>query len=627
MGSRLARFVGPRSSVCVSDLWRYREGFAGWVHETARAHPAESDRHAAFFRRRLLGALGIAILAPPYLALRGAPALWETIVFLLALAPLVSVVALSRTGDLVAAHALSAVACILASLAIAAGLGGLSGAALIWLALAPMEAIFSRSSTLVARVSAGCAAAVALIVAGVAFGVIPAAVDSAVALNGVYVLAGLASAAATAIGLSAADFTRARSQEMGEARFATLAGALGDPMLRHDRNGSVLYVSRESETHFGLGARDLNGRGLFERIFVQDRPAFLKALSQASNGEAAARAEFRLRIGAASGDHAAYAEPIFRWVEMRCRRLMIGGHGAVEADGACVISILRDISREKRAEQDREAALETADRANASKDRFLANLSHELRTPLNAIIGFSEILANEAIMPDAMARRREYAGIINASGQHLLSVVNAILDMSKIEAGCFEIASEALDVAPLIETCCDMVKLKAEQSGLRLLRDCAPNLPQLVADERACKQILINLLSNAVKFTPGGGEVRVTVRIEGRSLSIEVADTGVGVKQTDLPRLGDAFFQSAATGARNAEGTGLGLSVVRGLVGLHGGAISIASVLGQGTCVKVLLPIEGAGAAGRRSASIDVIPLFSVPSASGASVSRVKKVA
>ena len=600
---------------------------AGWVHETAQACPVKMERHAAFIRSRLVAALAVCVLAPPYLALRDAPALWETLVFLLALAPLASVVLLSRTGNLLAAHALGACACILASLTIACGLGGLSGAALIWLGLAPMEAIFARSARLVAGVSAASLAALGLIVTGVAMGATPAAVDDALALNVAYMAVGLACAGAMALGACAADRSGEQTRELGDARLATLAGALGDPQLRHDRNGLVLDVSRESESLFGLGARDLNGRGLFERIFVQDRPAFLKALSEARNGAATVRVEFRLRIGAASADLHAYADPVFRWVEMRARRLMIEGRSASEADGACVTSILRDISREKRAEQDREEALAIADRANASKDRFLANLSHELRTPLNAIIGFSEILANEAIMPDALARRREYAGIINASGQHLLSVVNAILDMSKIEAGCFAIESEALDVAPLIAACCDMMKLKAEQSGLLLERDCAQGLPQLVADERACKQILINLLSNAVKFTPAGGQVRVVARLEGRSLAIEVVDTGVGVKQSDLPKLGDAFFQSAAAGVRNDEGTGLGLSVVRGLVGLHGGGISIASVLGQGTSVKVLLPLDGGASANKRaSATIEVIPP-SVQTAPVAPIAKVKKVA
>ncbi len=609
------------------DLGGIRYVAAGWVHETARAHPVERGRHEAFIRSRLLAALAIAVLAPPYLALRGAPALWETLVFLLALAPLASVALLSRTGGLVAAHALSAGACILASLAIAVGLGGLSGAALIWLALAPMGAIFARSLRLLVGVSAASLVGFAVILSCVAFGALPGLASDALWLNVVYSATGLLCAASMAFGAREVERTGERKQELGEARFASLADALGDPLLRHDRNGSVLFVSRESEAHFGLGARDLLGRGLFERILVQDRPAFLKALSDANNGSVAARAEFRLRLGAPGGEVAAHAEPVFRWVEMRARRLMIEGRSTVEEDGACVISILRDISREKNAEQDREAALAAADRANASKDRFLANLSHELRTPLNAIIGFSEILANETILPDALARRREYAGIINASGLHLLSVVNAILDMSKIEAGCFDLESEALEVATLVDACCDMVKLKAEQSGLRLERDCAEDLPQLIADERACKQILINLLSNAVKFTPAGGQVRISARLEGRSVALEVADTGVGVKQSDLPRLGDAFFQSGASGASYNEGTGLGLSVVRGLVGLHGGAISIASVLGQGTCVKVLLPIEGGASASKRnSATIQVIPV-SVPAASSAPIAKVKKVA
>ncbi len=600
-----------------------QEVMGAWVNETARFHPADRRRHEAFMGARLLAALAVAALAPPYLALRGAPALWETLVFLLALAPLASVALLSRTGNLVAAHALSATACILAALVIACGLGGLSGAALIWLALAPMEAILARSARFLAMVGAASGAAFALILLGVGSGVIPAEAQGAVFLNGFYVAAALACVAATAFGASLMDARSERSQELGDARFGALAGALGDPLLRHDRHGLVLFVSRESEAHFGLGARDLCGRGLFERIFVQDRPAFLKALSQANNGVASVRVEFRLRVGAASEQ----AEPVFRWVEMRARRLMIEGRVAVEEDGASVISILRDISREKRAEEAREEALAEADRAIASKDRFLANLSHELRTPLNAIIGFSEVLANEAIMPDALERRREYAGIIHASGQHLLSVVNAILDMSKIEAGCFEIESEALEVAPLVASCCDMIKLKAEQSGLRLERDCAADLPQVIADERAFKQILINLLSNAVKFTPAGGQVRVSARIEGRSLSLEVADTGVGVKQADLPRLGDAFFQAGGKAARNGEGTGLGLSVVRGLVGLHGGTISIASVLGQGTCVRVLLPIEGVQRADTRSAaSIDLVSP-SAPMAPHAIPSKVKKVA
>ena len=608
----------------MSILSGIRQEIGAWVHATARAHPAAGLRHEAFMGSRLLAALAVAALAPPYLALRGAPALWETLVLLLALSPMASVVLLSRTANLAAAHALSAAACILAALALACGLGGLSGAALIWLALAPMEAIFARSARFLALVAVASAAALALIIAGVAFGVIPADAHGPLSLNAFYSAAGLVCAAAKAFGASLVEARSERSRELGAARFTTLAGALGDPLLRHDRHGSVLFVSRESETLFGLGARDLCGRGLFERIFVQDRPAFLKALSQANNAAAPVRVEFRLRVGADQGVH---AEPVFRWVEMRSGRLMVGGRVTVEDDGASVISILRDISREKRAEDAREEALAAADRANASKDRFLANLSHELRTPLNAIIGFSEILSNEAIMPDALARRREYAGIIHASGQHLLSVVNAILDMSKIEAGCFEIESEALEVAPLIESCCDMIKLKAEQSGLRLERDCAGDLPQVIADERAFRQILINLLSNAVKFTPAGGEVRVSARLEGRSLSLEVADTGVGVKQADLPRLGDAFFQAGATAARNGEGTGLGLSVVRGLVGLHGGAISIASVVGQGTSVKVLLPVEGALRADKRSsATIDVVSP-SVPMAPVALPAKVKKVA
>ena len=174
---------------------------------------------------------------------------------------------------------------------------------------------------------------------------------------------------------------------------------------------------------------------------------------------------------------------------------------------------------------------------------MLANVSHELRTPLNAIIGFSEILGNPDIAPKDPARQREYADIINASGEHLLGLVNTILDMSKIEAGHFEIEPEPFDLAWLIDFCCDVVKLKAEAKKIALSRACPPRLEDIFADKRACKQILLNLISNALKFTPEGGKVTVTVSADGPFVEIAVADTGIGVTQKDLSRLGDPFFQ------------------------------------------------------------------------------------
>jgi cell cycle sensor histidine kinase DivJ len=218
-------------------------------------------------------------------------------------------------------------------------------------------------------------------------------------------------------------------------------------------------------------------------------------------------------------------------------------------------------------------------------------MSHELRTPLNAIIGFSDMLTNESLVLDE-GRRYEYAKLINESGRHLLSVVNGILDMSKMESGNFQITPEPFAPAQVISSCCDLLALKAKDAGVELATRIASNLPEMVADRRALNQILINLISNAIKFTPRGGQVTVGACSEGQTLAITVTDTGCGIGPEDLPRLGEAFFQARASYDRRHDGTGLGLSIVKGLARLHGGDMNIQSQLGEGTQVTVRLPID-----------------------------------
>ena len=170
---------------------------------------------------------------------------------------------------------------------------------------------------------------------------------------------------------------------------------------------------------------------------------------------------------------------------------------------------MRDVSDRKRQEQALDEARAESERANAAKTRFLATMSHELRTPLNAIIGFSEMLMNEEQMRLDAARRREYAQLINDSGNHLLAVVNGILDMSKMETGDFEITPEPFAPAKVVSNCCDLLALKASDAGLELIVRNAGDLPDIVADKRAFKQIMLNLLSNAIKFTKPGGRITV----------------------------------------------------------------------------------------------------------------------
>ncbi|MEI9887813.1 MAG: ATP-binding protein [Rhizomicrobium sp.] len=246
-----------------------------------------------------------------------------------------------------------------------------------------------------------------------------------------------------------------------------------------------------------------------------------------------------------------------------------------------------------RAEAAREEAFlakEVAENASRAKSAFLANMSHELRTPLNAVLGFSEIIATQMFGPAGDPRYREYAGLINSAGSHLLDLIGDILDMSKIEAGKLELHRERLDTAALIRECTDLMAERAAAGGIVLHSDLTAAPRFVDADRRAVKQILLNLLSNAIKFTPQGGRVTIRVNDEGALCHFVVADTGIGIPAGEMSRIGNPFVQLSNNSGQHA-GTGLGLALVRGLADMHGGAFRIESVEGQGTTVTVMLPI------------------------------------
>jgi two-component system cell cycle sensor histidine kinase PleC len=216
-------------------------------------------------------------------------------------------------------------------------------------------------------------------------------------------------------------------------------------------------------------------------------------------------------------------------------------------------------------------------------------MSHELRTPLNAIIGFSDAIRQQLFGPVSNKRYLEYVSDIYASGTHLLSVINDILDMSKIEAGKYEIYRERLEATEVVSATARFMRVRAEEAGVQLRVD-APGTVTLMADVRALKQILLNLLANAVKFTPRGGSVTLHVRGFDHHVEFLVVDTGIGIPARDLPRLGQRFEQVDNPMTRRKEGTGLGLALCRSLSELHDGAIDIASEVGKGTTVTVRLP-------------------------------------
>jgi cell cycle sensor histidine kinase DivJ len=330
----------------------------------------------------------------------------------------------------------------------------------------------------------------------------------------------------------------------------------------------------------------LQGHGLFDRVHVADRPAYLTALSDAARGGEARSVEFRLKRDVPRAERGAGSAVEFIWVEMRCRPL--DRAGAPESE---VVAVMRDVTDRKVQEQALDLARSAAEAADAAKTRFLATMSHELRTPLNAIIGFSEMIVQEQTLMLDAARRKEYAQLINDSGQHLLSVVNGILDMSKMESGNFEISPEPFAPRAALVNCCNLLALKAREGGIDLVTDAAQDLPPITGDPRAFKQIVINLVSNAIKFTERGGKVTASAGVEGSRLVLRVSDTGVGIAADDLKRIGDPFFQAGKTYQRRHEGTGLGLSIVKSLVGLHSGEMTVQSKLDEGTTVTVALPL------------------------------------
>jgi cell cycle sensor histidine kinase DivJ len=290
------------------------------------------------------------------------------------------------------------------------------------------------------------------------------------------------------------------------------------------------------------------------------------------------------------------------------REMAFGGSWYLAAagrlsDGGMVLT-LSDVTALKERERELAESKLSAESANQLKSQFLATMSHELRTPLNAIIGFSDMIVQEdALMLDAV-RRKEYAQLINDSGQHLLSVVNGILDMSKMESGNFEISPEPFAPRAALLNCCNLLALKARESIIDLVTRAPEDLPVMTGDPRAFKQIVLNLVSNAIKFTERGGKVTVSAGVEGSRLMLRVTDTGVGIAADDLKRVGDPFFQAGKTYQRRHEGTGLGLSIVKSLIGLHAGEITVQSKIDEGTTVTVALPLAFTPPAAKPSSNI-----------------------
>jgi cell cycle sensor histidine kinase DivJ len=564
------------------------------LHSSAQYDALTRARHRAFMAPRLLGSLAAFAAFPVYLAMRGAPTALEVAAFAWLIAPILLSWFLSRTGRYEGAHVLSSLALAGFVVTVATATGGIESFAAIWLVVVPLEAALSASRRVVAFASALALACTALLIVFGHFHLLPAP-DVDAASRGIFMAFGVASATLYAAGLAFGAESLARTSVallyVEEDRYRLLARNMSDVISRHRRNGAVQFISPAVEAMLGTQVTRLLGHGLFDRVHVADRPAYLTALSDAARGGEARSVEFRLRRDAPRGSERGANIPVdFIWVEMRCRPLEQTSEPTALPESE-VVAVMRDVTDRKIQEQALDLARTAAEQADASKTRFLATMSHELRTPLNAIIGFSEMIVQEDVLMVDAARRKEYAQLINDSGQHLLSLVNGILDMSKMESGNFEISPEPFAPRPALLNCCNLLALKAQDNAIDLVSRVPQDLPVMTGDPRAFKQILLNLVSNAIKFTERGGTVTVSAGVEGSRLMLCVTDTGVGIAADDLKRIGDPFFQAGKTYQRRHEGTGLGLSIVKSLVGLHAGEITLQSRIDEGTTVTVALPL------------------------------------
>lgn len=257
---------------------------------------------------------------------------------------------------------------------------------------------------------------------------------------------------------------------------------------------------------------------------------------------------------------------------------------------------VRELEETKRQLEDTTATLEHAlSKAAASseaKSQFLAAMSHELRTPLNAVIGFAQIISNQNFGPVGNERYVEFAGMIASSGDHLLSLINDILDLSSVDAGAMSLDEEETDVETIVHEAAQMVSGLSRTAEITLQIDLPRDLPGIIGDRRRLRQSVLNILSNAIKFTPAGGDVRVTANVTETGLSVIVRDTGIGIAPEDIPRALERFGQVDSRLARRFDGTGLGLPLTRDLMQLHGGTLDIQSEVGKGTTVTIGLPAD-----------------------------------
>ena len=563
--------------------------------ESTAIFSGASGARRRFVAIQVSKALTGAVLAAVFLAMVGRPDVVETIALIGLLLP--ALLALMGFTTLPVA-ALETAA--LASFALLIGYlvaitGGMNSPLVVWFALVPAEAALAGGRPAVMRAAAAAALALLAVAAIQAVHELPVS-RIYLPVWQIYAASALAAVLQSAfVAAAAQDRQRAADQAAAEgaAMYRFLADNAMDLITRHGADGRIRFASPAARNLLGRAPESLRGVAPSALVHSADLKTLQSAFVEASYFGRAATAEVRLKR----------SDGAYVWTEMRCRPAQPAGSAAAD-----IVAVTRDISDRKAHERELIDARDMAEEASKSKSRFLANMSHELRTPLNAIIGFSEVMTHEMFGPVGSARYLEYAGLIHESGGHLLELINGILDMSKIEAGKFQLSEEKFDLEDIASQSVRFVKIQADRKGVDMKMDVGANCHHVFADKRAVKQILVNLLTNGVKFTPRGGQVHLSATRDDTGVEITVADTGVGISPADLKRLGQPFEQAEGAHVRTQEGTGLGLALVKALSAMHGGEAVIESRLGEGTAVRVRLPYAAVTEAGERVAPVCPLP-------------------
>jgi len=397
------------------------------------------------------------------------------------------------------------------------------------------------------------------------------------------------------IALDTTEARRAKAHaQAAEGRLRDGIESVSDAFVLFDRHGRLILSNQAFQDAFSFEPGVVR-KGALKTDLNQIAALAIKSEQAAAGGRAGAR-EVELQDG--------------RWLQLIERFTSEGGSVVTAADITAIKQ--KEAERQRATErlhatitelEDREEklsllarkyeiAMTRAEAANQAKSEFLANMSHELRTPLNAINGFSEIMSGEMFGPLGDPRYKGYAADILRSGQHLLSLINDILDMAKIEAGKLTLHYEPVSLKEIVDDAARLMRGRVEEAGLKLLVD-APDLPTIEADHRGLKQVVLNLLSNAVKFTPEGGDIVVALsREDDDRIRVAVTDTGIGIAAEDLARLARPFEQVEGQHSKTTQGTGLGLALTKSLIELHGGTLVLESMPGRGTTVSFDLPIR-----------------------------------